>query len=151
MTYYNAYHPNNYYLYNQPPYSYFVLYSSLVQLMLGYQSDIRTQIPTDSQSIVKMRIQITDTVPELTRKLNNVFEITFNSADISEVEECWVESVISPMPYSKNGWCQTTTDGRILLYNFYKANVNANLIIFVRLRHVSTNIRIVSKLYSDNG
>jgi hypothetical protein len=86
MTYYNWYHPNNYFLYNQPPYSYFVLYSSMVMLTTTYQSDIRTQIPTDSQSIVKMNIQITDTVSELTRKLNDIFEITFNSADISEVE-----------------------------------------------------------------
>lgn len=73
MTYYGGYHPNNYYLYSQPPYSYFVLYSSMVSLTATYQSDIRTQIPTDSQSIVKMRILITDTVAELTRKLNNVF------------------------------------------------------------------------------
>lgn len=151
MTYYNWYHPNNYFLYNQPPYSYFVLYSSMVTLSSTYQSDIRTQIPNDSQSIVKIGILITDTVPELTRKLNDVFEITFNSADIAEVEECWVESVNTPVPYGKNAWCQTTTDGRVLLYNFYKCNVNNNLVLFVRLRHISTSIRIVSKLYSDNG
>lgn len=45
----------------------------MVSLTATYQSDIRTQIPTDSQSIVKMRILITDTVAELTRKLNDVF------------------------------------------------------------------------------
>lgn len=85
MTYYDDYHPNNYYLYNQPPYSYFVLYSSLVQLTTTYASDIRVKVPTDSQSIVKMGITITESVASLTRKLTNVFEITFNSADISEV------------------------------------------------------------------
>lgn len=58
----------------------------MVMMQATYQSDIRTQIPTDSQSIVKMGILITDTVSELTRKLNDIFEITFNSADIAEVE-----------------------------------------------------------------
>lgn len=73
MTYYNAYHPTNYYLYSQPPYSYFVLYTSMVKLGTTYISDIRTQIPTDSLSIVKLSIVITDSVPELTRKLDGKF------------------------------------------------------------------------------
>ena len=64
MTYYDVYHPNNYYLYNQPPYSYFTT---------TYLSDIRTTIPTDSQSIVRMLITITDLVAQLTTKLNDKF------------------------------------------------------------------------------
>lgn len=37
-----------------------------------------------------MGILITDSVSELTRKLDDVFEITFDAADIAAVEECWV-------------------------------------------------------------
>lgn len=85
MTYYDRYHPVKNFFYNQPPYSYFVIYPSLVKLDTTYLTDIRTKIPTDSQSIVKFGITITETVAELTRKLNNLFEITFNPADISEV------------------------------------------------------------------
>lgn len=59
MTYYDTYHPNNIYQYNQPPYSYFILYSSYVKLLPTYSTDIRNKIPTDSQSIVKMIISIT--------------------------------------------------------------------------------------------
>lgn len=73
MTYYDLYHPNNYYLYNQPPYSYFVLYPSSVRFTTTYLSDIRTTIPTDSQSIVRMLITITDLVAQLTTKLNDKF------------------------------------------------------------------------------
>lgn len=47
--------------------------------------------------------------------------------------------------------CQTTTDGRVLLYNFYNANVYINLVLYVRLRHTANTIRAVSKLYSDNN
>jgi hypothetical protein len=73
MTYYDQYHPNNYYFYNQTPYSYFVLYPSNVRFTTTYLSDIHTRIPTDSQSIVKMLITITDSVAQLTTKLNDKF------------------------------------------------------------------------------
>ena len=128
-----------------------MLYTSKVRLQSTYISDIRTTIPTNSQSVVKMGILITDSVSELTRKLDDVFEITFDAADIAAVEECWVESVIVPVPYAKNGWCQTTSERRVLLYNFYKSNVANNLVLFVRLRHTATTIRMVTKLYSDNN
>lgn len=150
MTYYDAYHPVSYFLYNQPPYTYFIRYTSMVFLTTTYISDIRTQVPTDSQSIVRMTITCTDTQSELTRKLDNRFEIVFNSADISQVEECWVENVAVPVPYRLNAWCQTTGDKRVLLYNFYESNVVSNLALYVRLRHIAANVRAVSNLYSSN-
>lgn len=73
MTYYNGYHPKSTILYNQPPYSYFVIYTSGVKLSTVYTSDIGVDIPNDSPCIVKLTVTITDVNVDLTRKLNDLF------------------------------------------------------------------------------
>lgn len=82
ITYYNGFHPKSIISYNQPPYSYFVLYTSKVILSAVYTNDIAVDIPINTPCVVHMTVTITDTNADLTRKLDNVFEITLNAADI---------------------------------------------------------------------
>ena len=58
---------------------------------------------------------------------------------------------VASNPYLADGACQTTADNRILLYNYYSANVDYDLTIYVRLRQTVSAIAFTSRLYSDNG
>lgn len=59
MTFYDKYHPHTNFLFEQPPFSFFVSASSLVGMnSITYSNDIRTQIPSNTPSIVSMKTNI---------------------------------------------------------------------------------------------
>ena len=152
MTYYDEYHPIKQINYNQPSYTYFTRVDPPpVFLANSYLSDIRSTIPTDTPSIAVLKVNILESVADLTTKLDDVFEIKFDAADVSMIEDCWVDTVTIPVMYSKGYRCQSTSDNRVLLHNFYNSNVNNNLTVYVQLRTINTNVDISTTLYSDNG
>lgn len=71
--------------------------------------------------------------------------------EVTRIEECWVASAMANTVYGKAGQCQATGDGKIVLYNFYRSNVGANLVIYAKFRQATTSLSIVSRLYSSNG
>ena len=75
MTYYDDYHPLQTVLYNQPAYSIFQLNSPLVYLKSTYTHDIKVAVPALTPVVLKLSVDILESVAELTRKLNDNFEV----------------------------------------------------------------------------
>lgn len=86
MTFYDGYHPNNDFTFNQPPFSFFTPLPSLVGMSNVYVSDIRNTIPTNTPCIVKMGVNIQQSVAMLTTNKDNLFEITFDTSAISKLQ-----------------------------------------------------------------
>ena len=92
----------------------------LVSLDNSYVTDIRNIITTGTRSIAVLIVKNSEVAGDLETRLNDLFEITLDSADVSQVEDCWVATVTPNLAYSKDCRCQTAAD-KVLLYNFYSS------------------------------
>lgn len=151
MTYFQGYYPKNKYTMPQPPYPNFLMNMPLVRLGSAYFDDIKTSVKSDTESIIKLNVEIVQTYARLELHENDRFEIEFVS-NVVKVKKCWVVTNSPNIDYSKVSTCtpKPFVANRLQLLNFWKSRTDNNLIIYAVIEASDNTIPIKSHLYAKN-
>ncbi len=100
---------------------------------------------------IKLNIDILQTYANLAIHKNDRFEIEF-STNVVKVKRCWVTTTTAGIQYSKIAVCtpKPTDVLRVQLLNFYSANTNNNLTVYVVVETISSPVTVISHLYATN-
>jgi hypothetical protein len=89
LTYFQGYYPKNRYTMPQPAYPNFLKNMPLVKLGSAYFDDIKTNVKSGTESIIKLNVDILQTYAKLQLHENDRFEIEFVT-NVVKVKKCWV-------------------------------------------------------------
>ena len=145
------YHPRSSINYSQPAHASFTLYAPRIYpASMTRLHDVKTAIPGSTSLVYKMTVVFLDSSSEITAKGVSWMDLQF-TANVSAVEECWVESKAVDQAYLLDGGCQTSGSHSVELHHLDQAATSDNLTVYVRMKITDSLVGYTSRVYCSDG